>query len=270
MKKSIVCFSASAFIVGLSAAAWAQDDPGGGTQPVKPAAVKAPEKKTSLEDKVKSVQRRVFMKKGRLELAPMFDVGLNDAFNQKYAVSAAIGWHFVEQFSLQANFGYAFNAKTDNQVYLAKENLTIPDNGSLKLLFSLNAEWAPLYGKFSLFAWKIIHFDFYFTAGFGAAMVEYTGWNYDSEKLTSTSEDMSGLHLAPNFGIGERFFITDWLTFRVELRDTIYSMTLKPRHYLITDSDGNKANGEIDQIQNNLMLMVGFSFFIPPSFEYEL
>jgi len=258
-----------AFVMAFALAAYAQED-AGGMQPAKPAAVKAPEKKTSLEDKVKSVQRRVFMKKGRLELAPMFDVGLNDAFNQKYAVSAAIGWHFVEQFSLAANFGYVFNTKTANQVYLAKENLTIPDNGSLKLLFSLNAEWAPLYGKFSLFAWKIIHFDFYLTAGLGAAMVDYTGWEYDDEMQTSSAVDMGGLHIAPNFGIGERFFLTDWLTFRIELRDTIYSMTLKPRHYLITDSDGNKANGEVDQIQNNLMLMIGFSFFIPPSFEYEL
>lgn len=266
---------AAAFVFVLAiifaSAAWAQEDMGGEKTPAKPAApAPAPVKKTTLEDKIKSVQHRVFIKKGRLEIAPMFNLGLNDAFNQKYAVSAGVGYHFLESFGLEAGFGYAFATKTTNQTYLAKENLTIPDNGTLKYFFQLNAEWSPIYGKFSFFAWKIIHFDLYLTAGIGATSVEYTGWDYNADTQTSTGSDMSGLHVAPNIGIGERFFLTDWLTIRFELRDTIYNMTLRPRHYLITGDDGKKVNGEVDQIQNNLMFMVGFTFFIPPSFEYEM
>jgi hypothetical protein len=81
---------------------------------------------------------------------------------------------------------------------------------------------------------------------------------------------MSGFHVAPNIGIGERFFIMDWLAVRVELTDTIYNMTLKPRNYIVTDKDGKKSIGEFDQIQNHLMFMIGLSFFFPTSFEQEM
>ncbi len=58
---------------------------------------------------------------------------------------------------------------------------------------------------------------------------------------------------AINIGLGQRYFITDWLVVRVELRD-----------YIFLDS----RNGQSD-IQNLLILGFSVSGFIPPSFEYD-
>jgi outer membrane beta-barrel protein len=262
-------------MLALAAPALAAENPAtdkGGTGTTAPAggsAVQQQQKPATLEDKIKSVQGRVFMKKGRFELAPMFVLGLNDAFNQEYAPALAFQYHIFEQFAIRANYGYFFTTKTSNQTYLAKENLTVPDNGSLTHLVALNLEWAPIYGKFSLFG-KIVHFDLYLTAGFSAADVNYTGWKLAADGTTAVPQDMSGFHFGGNVGIGERFFIMDWLAIRIELTDTIYNMTLHPRNYVVTDSSGVKKIGEFDQIQNHLQFMIGLSFFFPTSVEKEL
>ena len=81
----------------------------------------------------------------------------------------------------------------------------------------------------------ILHLDTYVTAGGGIFGTD------------------AGLNPSGNIGIGQRYFITDWLVARVEIRDYIFMDT---------------RNSESD-LQNLLMLGLSVSGFFPMTFEYE-
>ena len=243
-------------------------------------------KKEKIVDRVKSVQNKVFLKKGRFELEPSFGFGLNSAFNQEYAPILTMDYHIVEQFAVRLDGAYYINASTSNASFMAKDALAVPDNGKQVFNLFASAEWAPLYGKFSLFG-AIIHFDFYITGGIGTTDVRYTGYNWDNLKNVAREANMNGFKFAGVVGAGERFFITDWLAIRLEIRDEIYSMTLQPKNYTVnyqvaegaTDQTGNtcttaggcawKQIGAYTQIQNHVMFTIGLSFFFPTSFTQE-
>ena len=99
----------------------------------------------------------------------------------------------------------------------------------------LDLLWAPLYGKISLFSEGILHFDTYLTVGPGVFATD------------------AAVNPAVNIGIGQRYFLTDWLVARIELRD-----------YIFLDA----RNGESD-LQNLLILGFALSGFFPTSFEYD-
>ena len=71
----------------------------------------------------------------------------------------------------------------------------------------------------------------------GAAMVQYGGAN-------------SAITFGGNLGLGMRFFITRWLTFRTELRDLIYVESAQPN----------------DSLRNQILVEFGLSMFFPTTF----
>ena len=65
-----------------------------------------------------------------------------------------------------------------------------------------------------------------------------------------------------NAGIGQRFFLSDWLAVRIEVRDHLYLDNLD-----IADQRSSNVHRRSD-IQNYVLLYAGVSFYLPPSFEY--
>jgi outer membrane beta-barrel protein len=104
-----------------------------------------------------------------------------------------------------------------------------------------NILWSPIYGKLSLFTDEIVNFDAYLIGGFGMASTE------------------TGAKLASNIGIGLRYFVTSWLVIKLEVRDLIYTETLKL----------DVQRTEFSDIQNHVMIGLGVSFFLPVDFDYE-
>jgi len=109
-----------------------------------------------------------------------------------------------------------------------------------ELFAHLDFYWIPIYGKVSLFDQHILHFEFYGTGGVGVA---------------STLDDDT--EPAFNFGIGQRLFLNDWFALRFEARDHLY----------VTTQTVDAV--ERSDVQSILLLYMGASFFIPPSFEYS-
>ena len=190
-----------------------------------------------LSDRIKSVQRKVFLKRGRLELYPHFGIDLNDAFYAHLVVGGSVGFHVVDALSLEGRFGYVLDSIEQEPIRFVRRTAgALPERPPrFELHGELDAIWAPFYGKISLFGEGILHFDTYIAVGGG---------------VFKTDE---GVSPAANFGVGQRYFITDWLVARVELRDYIFPDT---------------RNGESD-LQNLLMVNLSISTFFPTSFEYE-
>ena len=190
-----------------------------------------------LSDRIKSVQKKPFLKKSRIELFPHFALDLNDPFYQHLIAGGAVGYHLADSLAVEARGGVVFASIQQSAIRFVRRETDslVKDVPEFRYHGDLDLVWAPVYGKISLFGESILHFDTYLTAGPGVFGTD------------------AGPAAAANVGIGQRYFITDWLTARFELRDYIFMDT---------------RNSESD-VQNLLVFGVSVSGFFPMSFEHE-
>src|SRR5215813_15101410 len=64
----------------------------------------ATERDTTVEDRVKSVQRKVYLKKHRFELAPYVAISLNDAYYSKFGLAVRGAYYLSDTLALAARF----------------------------------------------------------------------------------------------------------------------------------------------------------------------
>ncbi len=195
------------------------------------------EKKKTLADRVKSVQRKQFIKKSRIEVFPHFGLDLNDPFYQHFILGGSVAYHFADSMAAELRAGGVIGSVDQSAIRFVREETgsLINDPPEFKWHADIDFVWAPLYGKISLFTESILHFDTFVTVGPGVFATD------------------ANVNPSMNIGIGQRYFINEWLTARVEIRD-----------YIFIDS----RNGESD-IQNLLILGFSVSGFFPMTFEYD-
>ncbi|MDP3237518.1 MAG: outer membrane beta-barrel domain-containing protein [Myxococcales bacterium] len=214
-----------------------------------------------LRDRIPPVSGHVFLMDGRFEISPGIGLSVRDAFFSKIFLGAALTYHFTESIGLSLRGGYnvsvisgaaqicqAGDPSTNTAAGCRSptlEELTtrldstgqrVPENvafGLNTVLASLDFQWAPIYGKLSLSAERVLSFNMYAIAG--PALVVYGPKNE--------------LGVGGNLGLGFRFFLNKFLTIRAELRDTIYFENSFPA-----------GSGSL---RNQLMAEFGFSIFLP-------
>jgi outer membrane beta-barrel protein len=214
------------------------------------------EKDVALGDKVKAVQRKGFLKRGRFEVAPVFAVTVNDAFYQKFGGGLRLAYNIQDSFAIALR-GVTYRKpefsdprswqpapiRTDN----AREG-KIAFGGQLlsSQIYDqvmLDGIWSPVYGKVSFLQKHIVHFDLFLSAGFGLV------WSATTEP--PRNEDP---HIATDFGGGVRFYPKEWLAFELGTTATLYPD--RPIASLPAT------------IQKVFTANFGVSFFFPTSFDY--
>lgn len=201
------------------------------------------EKDVALGDKVKAVQRKGFMKRGRFEVAPMFSATVNDAFYQKFGGGLRLAYSIQDSFAVAVRGAYYTPYRTDNvrEGKLAFQSQLL--SSQLYGQAMLDGVWSPVYGKAAFLGDSIIHFDLFLSAGFGLV------WS-----ATSLSPRNEGPHFATDLGGGVRFYPREWLAFELGLMATLYP-----------DQPVPSVPGTIQKV---FAANVGFSFFFPTTFEY--
>jgi outer membrane beta-barrel protein len=216
-----------------------EKQPGGATAPLGPSG----ERDVALGDRVKAVQRKGFLKRGRFELTPLFVASLNDAFYQKFGAGLRLAYNFQDSFALAIRGVYYQPFATDNvrlgQIAFGSQLITSQLYGQAML----DGVWSPIYGKAAIMGKDIVHFDVYLLAGLGAV------WS-----ATSLEPRNEGPHLATDLGGGVRFYPKEWMAFELGLVATIYS-----------DRAIESVPGTVQTV---FVANVGVSFFFPTSFEY--
>lgn len=204
----------------------------------------------SLADRIKAVERKVFLKRGRFELHPYVGMDLNDAFFQHFFVGAAVAYHLVDSFALELRGGAAFaEIEKDSVRFVRVETGSLLEGApSLVAHADVDATWAPIYGKIALFGEAILHFDTFFTLGGGIFVTERASREVPDGPL----QESTNVNPALNVGIGQRYFINEWLVFRLEVRNYSFIET-----------------GEPSDLQNVTVLGLALSGFFPMSFAYE-
>ncbi len=202
------------------------------------------ESDAALEDRVKAVQRKGFLKRNRFQLSIFAAPTLNDAFFQKVGVGGQLAYNIHDSFAVALRGAYWFSFKTQYVkigAYAFQSQLL---QSQLYWTGMADLIWTPVYGKFSWLGKSIVHFDAFVLAGGGVA------WT-----ATSTAPRNEGPHLAADLGAGIRFYPNDWLSLDLALVGTFYA--------------DQKAATLPASIQKVVALTVGVSFFLPTRFEYE-
>lgn len=198
----------------------------------------------TLQERIRAVSRRTFLKQGRFELAPMGGASANDPFFRAWTVGARGSYHFSEEFSL--DFGGA-GAVYQEQLDIFRALNVDPADIAAKVKSDLQAAtlygyadvgvtFSPFYGKVALASELVGHFDTFLSGGL-AVVIDSAG---------------TIAHPGLEVGIGSRLFLTRWLVLRADVRDYLYP----------ADVGGQVAFG------NLLMLSVGAGFYFPLDFDY--
>jgi outer membrane beta-barrel protein len=193
------------------------------------------------EDRIKSIQKKNFLKRHRWEIGPSVGLSLNDAFYQKIGGGAAAAYHPVDSLGFEIMGMYTATVQTDMGGFFQQANEALPKTSLLRYCLMGSILWSPIYGKLSLFTDDIVMFDAYLLGGFGMAYTE------------------TGAKFASNIGLGLRYFMTSWLVLKIEVRDLIYTETFPLETQRTKFSD----------IQNHVLLGIGVTFFFPFDFEYD-
>ena len=205
----------------------------------------AVERDTTQDDRVKSVQRKLYTKRGRFELAPAFVINVNDAYYTKLGGAIRAAFYPHDSLAISARFSLLQTSPTDD-VKTAKRNLFS------RIFFSVpiwsvmgDLEWSPLYGKVAFFN-SILHLDGYLVGGGGVVYTETSGAHNEDG-----SPDLARTGVKPAFdlGVGLRFVAKDFLAVNVALINTTYADVPTGSTKAVT--------------QNLMMLQAGVSIFFP-------
>jgi outer membrane beta-barrel protein len=190
------------------------------------------------EDRVKSVQRKVYLKKGRFELTPLVSFSINDPYYSKLGASVRGAYYFADTLAVAVR-GSAMQVLPSDDVRTAKRAFQARIFHSVPQWSAMaDAEWSPLYGKVA-FLNSILHFDGYLLGGLGTVKTE-----------TSSLPGRS-LNVAADLGLGMRFVAKDFLAVNVALINTSY-----------VDQPLGTSKGAI---QNIMTINAGISLFFPLS-----
>jgi outer membrane beta-barrel protein len=197
-----------------------------------------------LEKKMRPVSGKLFIKESRFEISPTLMASLADPFFQKYGAGLKLDYHLLETFSFGVYASYSLNTPS-GLVSVCKPDGTcsVPQvadmtevPGKLGLMAGLDLLWSPIYGKLSLFSEAVAHFDLSFIAG--ASVLQY--------QSPGGADTMT---VGGHIGLGQRYFLTDSVALRIELRDYIYSAQ--------TVQLGDSSS----KLENQLMFELGVAYF---------
>lgn len=207
------------------------------------------------------VMRKPFLKDGRLEIQPSWNVTLNDNMIRHHAANAQLIYWLTDVLAVgvEGQFFHHFGFLEPHEL-VASTYKRLPTLNEYKWGAALNFHYAPIYAKFAVFNKFLVHWEGMFTAGVGVLqseviprMNEFQGW--------------TNLLIAPNIGFEARVFVADWITLNIGVKDYIFVDKFESVNRMTADVEAAK-DAATTQLINNVMFTAGFSFWIPTGFQY--
>lgn len=207
------------------------------------------------------VQRRPFLKSGRLELQPLTGVSVNDTLIRHWAFGGDLNYFLSEVFAVGLQGMYFLKERTEREGLVGLQYNRIATLNKYIWTAALNFTYLPAYGKFTVFNRHLMHWEGFVSGGVGMTQTEIIPRKGGDETFSTNA-------ITANVGVGGRLYVLDWLTLNVALRDFVFNDKFEPTNRGNEPIDQVKNNAE-DQFVHNLMLYVGVGFYLPPSFDYR-
>ncbi|MBM4319049.1 MAG: outer membrane beta-barrel domain-containing protein [Deltaproteobacteria bacterium] len=180
---------------------------------------------------VRVFQQRPFLRKQRVELAPVAGLSINDPMVEHVTLGGTLNYHFTEFVAGGVSYWRTMGYETGLYDKMQHDFSLLPRVLKTESLITGQVSYAFLYGKFALFNTWVIHFDTHVQGGLGV-----------------TQTVAGDTKFAGDYGLGQRYFLLDWLSLNLELR-----------HYIFSD----------DGLFHNVTLAAGLGFFAPFGFQYK-
>jgi outer membrane beta-barrel protein len=211
--------------------------------------------------KVQPVSGQLYAKRGRLELAPTFNLSLNDAFFAKMMGGVKLGYHVFEWLSVSGQYAVTLgDPSTTGSAVICPPNegcreadpaslYQVP--GAIESIAGGEVAFTPIYGKLNLFAEAVAHVDMSILAG-----VDYVTYR----RVLSAQEAEDGVvpgnesTIGGHLGLGMRVFFTQAFAVRLEVKDYLYAVDVPN---VVTDGGSSK------DLQNQIVAELGISVFFP-------
>lgn len=154
------------------------------------------------------VQNRKYSKTGKWQLGVLGGLVSSDPFLDTQSLGVSAGYHFNEYFSLSV-MAWKFMV-SDSAAHQKFREFQGAEASTNKPNYYVGAEGSAslIYGKLSLLGESIIYYDLYFTLGSGVTATE------------------TGKYFTPSVGIGQRFFLSNSFSLRIDFRQMVYRETL--------------------------------------------
>jgi outer membrane beta-barrel protein len=233
--------------------------------------------KPVLEETIYVVQGKRFLARGHFELTPQFVWSVNDSFSAHTGTMVSGLYHLKENVALELNAGVfawwdepgvstprlggrdtAMTTELRQKENLAPERVK---RYQFPYLVAADLQWSPLYGKVDFHELVLGQFNLYLSVGAGIVGLQL-------ETLTAgvpdkTFVELNGpfgalppMALTTSFGGGLRFYFTEWLGARVEVRDYVTPLSVF--------QNGENAVEDADvpsfDVTNTVLAQVGVSF----------
>ncbi len=206
--------------------------------------VKSQKKKREFNDKIVVIQRKPFMRRNRVELAPMFYGGINDSLLFQVGVGGQVNYHIFEWLYVGVYGGWQDWRAADRKMNGLSEAYddiidatdAVPTTSIVDGYVGGVVGFVPLYGKFSIFNTSVVHWDF--SLGIGGGTV-YTRAN--------------GFKGAGLITVDHRWYLLKWLSLNVGLKGWIYYEDIGSREGVFTHWQAG----------------IGVGFWLPASWTYK-
>ncbi len=231
--------------------------------------------KRPLNAEMYAVQQIYALRRFRVELNPYFALTMNDQFVAHNGPGLAANFYInnVMAVGINGNYYYGLNAESNFNFQTSRAaRVGIPITeyaGNVNANFT----YVPAYGKFAGFGDFIFHYDLFVTIGGGAIWTRPIAV-VDPDNRTFEYK----LRPAGHVGAGLRIFLNRWFAVVAEVSDYIFFDELENPGI----TSGRDANNVLNATKpenwvaketsftNNVQAQVGFSVFLPFTWEYRL
>jgi len=193
------------------------------------------------KDELEVVQNRRFEKKGRFELGLHYGILQGEDFENSTTTGLSATYNFSNMWFVEASHHRVSNSDNDFLRSLQRQYGFTPNFNREENQSAIQLGWVPIYAKFSLLGKKISHFELFLSAGPG---------------MTKTLEN----HLSGHFTVGNKFYITENLLFRVDWRMTRYKDKVAARSGALSVANGGSGFYEQTETTHNIIFGLGWMF----------
>ncbi len=223
-------------------------------------------------EEVYAIQRVYALRLRRAELLPSVAINLNDPYQSHLGFGLGVNYWFTNVLAIGANaiwydLGDLSGTESDTSFFTRRSTrLGIPLN-EWQTGAWLNFTYVPIYGKFAAFNRFIFEWDAYLVGGVGMMRTR------PIPVFDPSVRDFDwGTRVSFDAGLGIRVFLSRWLTMNFEFRDYIFLERYENTRIPVnpderSDPDNWLSNGST--VTHNASIQVGFTLFIPPSFDYQ-
>ena len=230
----------------------AEPEPQSQPTPAEPSDSVEPEEVGQNVETIYVIQVKPRLVSGSFEFAPQYVQSVNDRFTSHLGFLVSGIYHLRENVAFELAGGYLWGRDSDMTTEIRYKEKLAPENVQryrLNWVATADMQWSPAYGKVILQDLVLGQFNLYLSVGAGATGLYLEDWNTPGKPYP---ELVAAPQLTTTFGGGLRFYFTDWLGVRFEVRDYVQPL-VAPKE--IVDEQYSTFD-----VSNTVLAQLGVSF----------